>query len=178
MSLIPLDLNIILGPYKFSLQATVDHEKCMQCGHYTCLCQLLWKESYCKSERGTQCDIINTLNSSIYIYIYTYIYTYIHTHTYIYIYIYMLLFKLIVGYPLPDRGGWEFIYPHGAGTFVYPINYRSRNRYRNLWGRQYISPWWPLDWFGYLHELCIEIWFKSRRLPGGVWHLSFVALNV
>ena len=35
-SLIPLDLNIMLVPYKLDLQATADyHRYCMHCGHYT-----------------------------------------------------------------------------------------------------------------------------------------------
>ena len=35
-SLLPLDVNIMLGPYKFNLQATVDHyTNSMYCGHYT-----------------------------------------------------------------------------------------------------------------------------------------------
>ena len=27
------------------------------------------------------------------------------------------------------------------------LNYRSRNRHRNLWDRQCVSSWWPLVWF-------------------------------
>ena len=60
---------------------------------------------------------------------------------------------------LNDRGAWDSFNPHGAGTFVYLFNYRSRNRHRNLWDRQCVSSRWPLYWFGYWNELYIEIWF-------------------
>ena len=49
-----------------------------------------------------------------------------------------------------------------------------RNRYRNLWDRQCDSSWWPLDWFGYLHELYIDIWFAFKSLTDGVCHLSYL----
>ena len=61
--------------------------------------------------------------------------------------------------PWPDLVEWEFINFHGADTFVCTINYRSRNRHRNLWGRRRVSPWWTLLWFGYIYELCVSIRF-------------------
>ena len=43
-SRMPLDLYIKLGPYKFSLQAAVDHHGySMNSGHYTSPNQLLWE---------------------------------------------------------------------------------------------------------------------------------------
>ena len=60
------------------------------------------------------------------------------------------------------------------GTFVYPFNYRSRNRHRNMWDRQSVSSWSPLYWFGYLHELYIDIWFTVKSLADGVCHLFYL----
>ena len=68
----------------------------------------------------------------------------------------------------------DILNSHGAGTFVYPYNYRSRNRHRNLRDRQCVSSWWPLDWFGYLHELYIDIWFIFISLTG--WGVPLVLL--
>ena len=69
--------------------------------------------------------------------------------------------------PWPVREGWESFKSYSAGTFVYPINFRSRKRQRNLWDKQRVSSWWPLDWFGYLHELYIDIWFTLKCLTDG-----------
>ena len=46
------------------------------------------------------------------------------------------------------------------------FEYMSRDRHRNLLDRQCVSSRWPLYWFRYLHELCIEIWFSfvSRQM--------------
>ena len=62
-------------------------------------------------------------------------------------------------------GAWWTPLPHGL------FNYRSRNRHRNLWDGQCVSSWWPLDWFGYLHELYSDIWFTFKSLIDGVCHL-------
>ena len=98
----------------------------------------------------------------------------IHIIHQLYIYIYILMCKLIVECPWPDRGGWESYNSHGAGTFVYPFNYRSRNRHRNLWDGQCVSSWWPPDWFGYLHGVKIDIWFTYKSLVDGVCHLFYL----
>ena len=37
--------------------------------------------------------------------------------------------------------------------------------------------WYPLDWFGYLHELCINIWFTSSSLTDGVCHVYSYVLR-
>ena len=89
-SLIPLNLNIILGPYKFSLQATVDHHgNSIHCGHYTVSVNCCGKTFYFNGDRITECNTIDTRNSST---------------------VYIILYKLIVECPWPDRGGWESHY--------------------------------------------------------------------
>ena len=53
----PLDLYIKLGPYKFSLQASVDHHGySMNSGHYTA--------SINNDNKITECNITDTYNSS------------------------------------------------------------------------------------------------------------------
>ena len=49
-----------------------------------------------------------------------------------------------------------------------------RNWHRNLWDRQCVSSWWPLDCFGYLDELYIDIWFTFENLTNGVCHLLYL----
>ena len=89
-SLIPLDLNIIIGSYKFSLQPTIDHHgNSIHCGHYTASVNCCGKTFYCNDGRITECNTIDTRNSST---------------------VYILLYKLIVDCPWPDRGGWESIH--------------------------------------------------------------------
>ena len=47
-------------------------------------------------------------------------------------------------------------------------------------GRRFVCSWWPLVWFGYLHELCFYIWFIFRCVlscltdegRGGQWWLG------
>ena len=49
---------------------------------------------------------------------------------------YILLYTLVVACPWPNCGGKAFINCNDARIFVFPIDYRSRNWHRNLWGRQ------------------------------------------
>ena len=69
-SVIPLDLNIMLGPYKFELQATVDHHgKYLNCGHYTA--SINCKTFYCNDANITERNINDRYNSStVYIILY------------------------------------------------------------------------------------------------------------
>ena len=114
------------------------------------------KTWYSNDDRITECNTIDSHNSPT-------------------VYIYILLYKLIVECPWPDRGGWESFYSRGAGTFVYPFNYRSRNMHLILWDRQRVSSWRPLDRFGYLHELYIVYkWFTFKSLTDGVCHLFYL----
>ena len=71
-SVIPLDLNIMLGPYKFELQATVDHHgKYLSSGHYTASTNCCGKTFYCNDTKVTECDISDKCNSStVYILLY------------------------------------------------------------------------------------------------------------
>ena len=51
-SLITLDMNIILGPYKFSLEATVDHHgNSIHFGHYTASVNCCGKTFYCNDRK-------------------------------------------------------------------------------------------------------------------------------
>ena len=47
---------------------------------------------------------------------------------------------------------WRSIYDVDSANII-------RNRQQNLWDGQCVSYWWPPDWFGYSHELYIDIWF-------------------
>ena len=64
-SRIPLDLYIKLGPYKFSLQASVDHHGySMNSGHYTASINCCGKTFHCNDNKITECNITDTYNSS------------------------------------------------------------------------------------------------------------------
>ena len=64
-SRIPLDLYIKLGPYKFSLQASVDHHGySMNSGHYTASINCCGKTFHCNDDKITECNITDTYNSS------------------------------------------------------------------------------------------------------------------
>ena len=72
-SRMPLDLYIKLGPYKFSLQAYVDHHGYfMNRGHYTASIDCCVKTFHCNDNKITECNILDTYNSSTaYILLYT-----------------------------------------------------------------------------------------------------------
>ena len=62
---VPVDLNIMLGPYKFNLQATVDHHgHFMNSGHYTASINCCGKNFHCNDTRITECNINKRHNSS------------------------------------------------------------------------------------------------------------------
>ena len=64
-SRIPLDLYIELGPYKFSLQASVDHHGySMNSGHYTASINCCGKTFHCNDNKINECNITDTYNSS------------------------------------------------------------------------------------------------------------------
>ena len=128
-SLMPLDLNIILGPYNFILQATVDiHERACTVVIILLLSFAVeiiywydYRPYYACNRFFPQLSVLMIspsvigLRNAISI-----------THPTLQVYI--ILYILIVECLWSDRGGWEFINSHGAGTFVCPIKYRSRNR--------------------------------------------------
>ena len=64
-SRMPLDLYIKLGPYKFSLQASVDHHGSILYEQWSLhsLNQLLWKIFHCNDNKITECNITDTYNS-------------------------------------------------------------------------------------------------------------------
>ena len=121
-SRMPLDLYIKLGPYKCSLQASVDHHGySINSGHNTASINCCGKTFHCNDNKITECNITLTFNSST---------------------AYILLYKLmecwggnmsrrafvvagIVKCLQPDRGGWELIDSHGAGTIVCPFTGRG-----------------------------------------------------
>ena len=64
-SRMPLDLYIKLGPYKFSIQASVDHHGySMNSGHYTASINCCGKTFHCNNNKITECNITDTYNSS------------------------------------------------------------------------------------------------------------------
>ena len=64
-SRMPLDLYIKLGPYKFSLQASVDHHGySMNSGHYTASINCCGKTFHCNDNKITECNVTDAYNSS------------------------------------------------------------------------------------------------------------------
>ena len=62
---IPMDMIVVLGLYKFSLQATIDHHRpSMYSGHYTAIINCFKRTLYCNDSKITEFEMIDTTNSS------------------------------------------------------------------------------------------------------------------
>ena len=62
---IPMDMTVVLGYHKFSLQATLDHHgPSIYSGHYTTSVNCCNRTFYCNDNKITEFDMINTKNSS------------------------------------------------------------------------------------------------------------------
>ena len=62
---IPMDMTVVLGYHKFSLQATIDHHgPSIYSGHYTTSVNCCNRTFYCNDNKITEFDTINTKNSS------------------------------------------------------------------------------------------------------------------
>ena len=62
---IPMDMTVVLGYHKFSLQATIDHHgPSIYSGHYTTSVNCCNRTFYCSDNKITEFDMINTKNSS------------------------------------------------------------------------------------------------------------------
>ena len=67
-SLVPLDLNFMLGSYAFSPQAATDHHGfSMYSGHFTASVYCCEKTFYCNDDKITICDINNWSSSNTYV---------------------------------------------------------------------------------------------------------------
>ena len=64
-SRMPLDLYIKLGPYNFSLKASVDHHGySLNSGYYTASINCCGEIFHCNDDKSTECNITDTYNSS------------------------------------------------------------------------------------------------------------------
>ena len=62
---IPMDMTVVLGYHKFSLQAIIDHHgPSIYSGHYTTSVNCCNRTFYCNDNKITEFDMINTKNSS------------------------------------------------------------------------------------------------------------------
>ena len=62
---IPIDMTVVLGLHKFSLQATIDHHgPSMYSGHYTASINCCKRTFYCNDSKITELEMIDTKNSS------------------------------------------------------------------------------------------------------------------
>ena len=62
---IPMDVTVVPGLHKFSLQATIDHHgPSMYSGHYTASINCCKKTLYCNDSKITTFETIDTKNSS------------------------------------------------------------------------------------------------------------------
>ena len=62
---IPMDMTVVLGYHKFSLQATIDHHgPSIYSGHYTTSVNCCNRTFYCNDNKIMEFDMINTKNSS------------------------------------------------------------------------------------------------------------------
>ena len=81
------------------------------------------------------------------------------------------MYKFTTGYIWPGHGRWDLINFHGAGTFVGPIQYKSRLKHQNMLGGQCVYPWWPLQWLSIRcpkeHIPYINMSTEGEGMPGG-----------
>ena len=62
---IPMDMTVVLGLHKFSLQATIDHHgPSMYSAHYTTSINCCKRTFYCNDSNITEFETIDTKNSS------------------------------------------------------------------------------------------------------------------
>ena len=62
---IPMNMTVLLGPHKFSLQATINHHgPSMYSGHYTTPNNYCIKTFYCDDSKITEFEMIDTKDSS------------------------------------------------------------------------------------------------------------------
>ena len=60
-----MDMTVVLGLHKFSLQATIDHHgPSMYSGHYTASINCCKRTFYCNDSKITEFEMIDTKNSS------------------------------------------------------------------------------------------------------------------
>ena len=60
-----MDMTVLLGLHKFSLQATTDHHgPSMYSGHYTASITCCKRTFYCNDNKITEFEMIDTKNSS------------------------------------------------------------------------------------------------------------------
>ena len=85
---IPMDMTVVLGLHKFSLQATIDHHgPSMYSGHYTASLNCCKRTFYCNDNKITEFKTIDIKNSSTaYVVMYNWLHNGLRTRT----------------------GGWEF----------------------------------------------------------------------
>ena len=120
---IPMDMTVVLGYHKFSLQATIDHHgPSIYSGHYTTSVNCCNRTFYCNDNKITEFDMINTKNSSA-----AYVVSINWLHN---------------AFGLEQEDG-NLIIPMALAHPLLPINSRSRNKRRNLWVGWCVSSWWP-----------------------------------
>ena len=171
---IPMDTTV--GPLKFSLQATLDHQgPSIHSGHYTASINCCKNTFYCNDHTITEFGIIDNKNL-LYCICYT---VWIDWH---------MIFEL-------KQEDGSLIAPMALLHPLHPIDNRSRNGRRNLWVRWYVSSWWPLFLSGgsvliyiYMYMLfymscflwftnCVLLSDDNSSIPGCLWLLAFVLNN-
>ena len=85
---ISMEMTVVLGLHKFSLQATIDHHgPSIYSGHYTALINCCKRAFYCNDSKITEFEMIDTKHS---------------------ITAYVVMYKLITYGFRTRTGGWEF----------------------------------------------------------------------
>ena len=66
-----MDMTVVLGLHKFSLQAAIDHQgPSMYSGHYTASINCWKRTFYCNDCEITEFEMIDTNNSIVYVVMY------------------------------------------------------------------------------------------------------------
>ena len=119
---IAIDATVRLGPFRFSLRATIDHHgPSIHSGHYTASINCCKKTLYCNDHTIAEFGIIDSKYSST---------------------AYVILYELIDTWFLDSNR--RLGVPMTLAHLLHPIDNRSRNRRRNLWVGWCVSSWWPL----------------------------------
>ena len=149
-----MDTTVRLGPFKFSLWASIDHHgPSIHSGHYTASINCCKKNILLQRSHNNR--VWNYWQQKL-----------------LYCICYTIWIDWHVIFGLEQEGG-GLIAPMALPHPLHPIDNRSRNRRRNLWVGWCVSSWWPLFPSGSSVLIYIYMHFYMSYVIGRIYIYTY-----